>query len=76
MNEENWWVNWAIDDLRLIRSEAIDLEDDENEAGAERVLHCIYSFKLDSVTFVEVQICQALLQRGIVEQEEMPEPLP
>ncbi len=68
--EEDWWIDWPIDDLRLIRSEQIDAEDLEEDNA--QTIYCIYSFKLDSVTFIEGDAHHSLLRRGIIELDEMP----
>lgn len=67
MNENlQHWKERAIDDLRIITSE--EFLDEEGKA-----CHCIYSFTLDSVTFVDDSIVNLLRERGIQELERLPD---
>ena len=61
----NNWKEHSIDDLRVINSE--EFIDDEGHT-----CYCIYSFSLDSMTFVNDEIIQLLRQRGIQELEDLP----
>ncbi|MCL1473183.1 hypothetical protein [Argonema antarcticum] len=62
------WKERAIEDLRVINSEEFVNDDGE-------MCHCIYSFSLDAVTFVDDAVIQLLKDRGIQELEELPDPL-
>lgn len=59
------WNKRPIDDLRVITSE--EFLDDEG-----KTYHCIYSFTLDAVTFVDDILVNLLRERGIIELEKLP----
>ncbi|MBW4552032.1 MAG: hypothetical protein KME35_13135 [Aphanocapsa sp. GSE-SYN-MK-11-07L] len=65
MDEHNC-ETWQINDLRIIKSEEL-IDDEDGE-----ILYCVYSFKLDAVTFVGENTVKALQKRGIQQLDNLP----
>jgi hypothetical protein len=58
--------SWSIDDLRVVKSE--EFVDDDGQ-----YCFCIYSLKLDAVTFVDDRGIEKLRERGIKEIHNLPD---
>ncbi|NEO85300.1 MAG: hypothetical protein F6J87_13785 [Spirulina sp. SIO3F2] len=65
--------DWEIEDLRIVRSEMEEFDKDDD--AEYQALYCVYSFKLDSVTFVDENERKQLLKRGVLEIDELPSSL-